>query len=210
MMLAPPLQRQLLERIEQHARRMELVAALLGGGGLSPAQAARIVRAELHDLEGDAEEAQLDALATLLRSTGEVLARMDTPGSVPVEHSHDVLVLDDDEVTRDLIALAVEAQGHRVRVAANLAEFLALFRERRPDVVLTEAEIPGAPVDSFCRFLRERMSNEAVPIVMFASASGDELAMLALNAGADRYLCKDQGMGELTVALNLMFEEILF
>ena len=121
-----------------------------------------------------------------------------------------VLVLDDNEITRDLVTLALEAEGHTVRSAATLNEFLALVNERKPDIVLTEARMPDAPDDQFCEFLRRRMAVDSIPIVIFSSAQGIELETLALNAGADLFLSKEQGIEDLIRELSRLFEEILW
>jgi CheY-like chemotaxis protein len=204
-----PRQRRVLELLDERSRRTELLAALTRGGGLPPERAAVVLRAELAELEASATEAELDGLAAMARATREVVEQL---GNVKVAHwrQRDVLVLDDNEVTRDLITLALEAEGHSVRVASTINEFLALVNERRPHVVLTEARMPDAPDDQFCDFLRRRMAMDSIPIVIFSSAQGIELETLALNAGADLFLSKDQGIEDLIRELSRLFEEILW
>ena len=204
-----PRQRRVLELLDDRGRRTELLAALARGGGLAPERAARVLRAELSELENGAAESGLDGLAAMARATREIVELL---GDVHVQHwrQRDVLVLDDNEVTRDLITLALEAEGHQVRVAATLSEFSALVAERKPHVVLTEARLPDAPDDQFCHFLRRTMAVDSIPIVIFSSAQGIELETLALNAGADLYLSKDQGIGEMIAELSRLFEEILW
>jgi CheY-like chemotaxis protein len=207
--LGLPRQRRLLELCDERARRLELLAALITGGGVDPRGAMRVLGSSLSELEESAEGTDLEPLASMVHAARQVveqyigLPRDDGP-------RRDVLVLDDNEVTRDLISLAIEAEGHSVRVSASLSEFLHLFRERKPDVILTEARMPNAPEDQFCDFLRKTIATEAIPIVIFSSAQGAELATLALNAGADLYLSKEQGIADLTRQLNQLFEEIVW
>jgi CheY-like chemotaxis protein len=54
------------------------------------------------------------------------------------------------------------------------------------------------------------MALERIPIVIFSSARGDELALLAREAGADLYLSKDQGIGDLMREVARLFEDILW
>jgi CheY-like chemotaxis protein len=197
------------QMLGERARRMQLLAAMMKGGALAPGRAGRIACAELLAIEAHAERAQLESIAQLarpLRHVIEYVTAANQQGGV----SHDVVVLESDEVIADLIALAVEAEGHSVRVADSLATCLELFHERSPDVILTEGRIPNAPVDQFCHFLRERVSQRTIPIIMFSDAKGMELQVLARNAGADRYVCKDQGIGELVAELNQVISEILW
>ncbi len=204
-----PRQRRVLDLLDERGRRTELLAALTRGGGLAPERAAQVLRAELAELEASAREADMDGLAAMARATREVVEHL---GGLKVVHwrHRDVLVLDDNEVTRDLITLALEAEGHGVRVASSINELLALVNERKPDVVLTEARMPDAPDDQFCDFLRRRMAMDSIPIVIFSSAQGIELETLALNAGADLFLSKDQGIEDLIKELSRLFEEILW
>jgi CheY-like chemotaxis protein len=204
-----PRQRRVLELLDEQGRRTELLSALTRGGGLARDRAAQALRAELAELEAGAGEADMQGLAAMARATRELVEHL---GEVTIAHwrQRNVLVLDDNEVTRDLITLALEAEGHIVRVASSLNEFLALVNERKPDVVLTEARMPDAPDDQFCEFLRRRMAMDSIPIVIFSSAQGIELETLALNAGADLYLSKDQGIEDLIKELSRLFEEILW
>jgi CheY-like chemotaxis protein len=204
-----PALRRFVELTEERGRRTELLAALTRAGGLEAQRAAYVLRAELRDLEAAAAAAALDGLASMARATRELVEHL---GGVRVVHwkHRDVVVLDDNEITRDLLALALEAEGHSVRVAADLEQLSLLVRERKPHILITEARMPGAPDDHFCNFLRRLMQIDSIPIVIFSSAQGGELATLALNAGADLYLAKDQGIGDLIRELTRLFEEILW
>ena len=202
-------QRRVMTLLEDRARRTELAAALAGAGGLEPERAAKVLCAELDELETSAAEVGLDGLAAMARAARKAVGYL---GHVKVAawQQRDVIVLDDNEVTRDLITLALQAESHRVRSAANVAELSQLVRERRPHVLLTEARMPDAPAARFCNYLRVTMALERIPIVIFSSARGDELAVLAREAGADLYLSKDQGISDLMREVARLFEEILW
>jgi hypothetical protein len=112
--------RQLLDRIDEVARRTELVAALLRAGGIAPAAGARAIASQLDAIgtaAADTNEQPIASLVSALRMAVERLGRIADEHAPPVR---DVLVLEPDAVSRDLIALAVESQGHRVRVAGTL------------------------------------------------------------------------------------------
>lgn len=202
-----PKQRRVMTLLEDRARRTELVAALAMAGGLEPERAANVVCAELGELETSAAEAGLDGLVSIARAARKVIGQL---GGIKIAHGHEreVLVLDDNEVTRDLITLALQAEGHRVRSAAKVAEVSELVRERKPHVLLTEARMPDAPAARFCNYLRVTMELEQIPIVIFSSSRGEELALLAREAGADLYLSKDQGIADLMREVARLFEEI--
>ena len=203
-----------VDGLDDHARRIELLNATLRAGGLSAQQAARALCAELRSVESQTSHpavagtiGPIAALAAALRLTVESLGGIaaDCAGD-----ARDVLVLDDDEVTRDLVVLAIEAQGHTVRTASTLHQFVALFHERRPDVILSEVQLVDAPAQSFCEFMRQVVGDDLVPIVLFASAEGRELQQVAQTTAAARFISKDQGMETLLTELNALFEEIVW
>lgn len=202
-------QRRVMYLLEDRARRTELVAALAGAGGLAAERAATILAAELGELETSAKEVGLDSLVAMAHAARKVVEHL---GNVKVAHwrQREVVVLDDNEITRDLITLALQAEGHRVRPAASVAELSYLVKERKPHVLLTEARMPDAPGARFCNYLRYTMALERIPIVIFSSARADELAMLAREAGADLYLSKDQGIDDLMSEVARLFEEIVW
>lgn len=207
--LVTPRQRRVMTLLEDRARRTELLAALAGAGGLPPERAANVLCAELGELEIAAREVGLDGLVAMARAARRVVEHL---GGVKIAQwrQREVVVLDDNEITRDLIALALQAEGHRVRTAANVAELSYLVSERKPHVLLTEARMPDAPGARFCAYLRRTISLEKIPIVIFSSARGEELAMLARDAGADLYLSKDQGIGDLMREVARLFDDILW
>lgn len=204
-----PRQRRVMNMLEERARRTELLAALATAGGFESERAACVLSAELGELETSATEVGLEGLVAMARATRKVVEHL---GGVKVAHwrQRDVLVLDDNEVTRDLITIALQSEGHRVRSAASVAELSYLVRERKPHVLLSEARMPDAPGARFCNYLRVTMALEKIPIVIFSSARGDELAVLAREAGADLYLSKDQGISDLMAEVARLFEEILW
>jgi CheY-like chemotaxis protein len=204
-----PRQRRVMTLLEDRARRTELLAAMSGAGGLERERAANVLCAELGELETSAAEVGLDGLGAMARAARKVVEHL---ASVKVAHwrQRDVVVLDDNEVTRDLITLALQAEGHRVRAAGSVAELSYLVRERKPHVLLSEARMPDSPGPRFCSYLRVTMALEKIPIVIFSSAHGDELVRLAREAGADLFLSKDQGIGDLMAEVARLFEEILW
>jgi CheY-like chemotaxis protein len=202
-------QRRVIAMLEDRARRTELLAALAGAGGLESERAANVLCAELGELETSAAEAGLDSMVAMARAVRKVVGHLGGV-STTTWQPREVMVLDDNEVTRDLITLALQAEGHRVRTATNFQEASALVRERKPHVLLTEARMPDAPGTRFCNYLRVTMALEKIPIVMFSSARGDELKLLAREAGADLYLSKDQGISDLMREVARLFEEILW
>jgi len=105
-----------------------------------------------------------------------------------------ILVVDDEESIRTLLAFPLRRDGHEVVTASSGPEALERFETLRPDLVLLDVMLPGIDGVEVCRRLRRQ---SAVPIIML-SARGEELDRVAgLEAGADDYVTKPFSVREL-------------
>lgn len=108
-----------------------------------------------------------------------------TPGLPP--QSVRVLLVEDDEVIRRSVTLALQRYDYQVTTAADGATGLRLAREGGHDVLLLDVMLPELDGVSLCRLVRE---NSLTPVLMM-SARGDALDVVAgLEAGADDYVVK--------------------
>ena len=97
-----------------------------------------------------------------------------------------ILVIEDDDDSRELMRRALEARGHEVTVAANgvTGYDTALFLN--PDLIVTDIRMPGADGVHVVRRVRDTPSLQDVPILV-TTAYGTGTATLSLQAGADAY-----------------------
>ena len=102
----------------------------------------------------------------------------------------DVLVIDDDEIMRDLVADWLEAAGYEVRKAADSRSGLAEIDRAQPALVVTDMCMPGSGGSAIIRSVSQ--GHPAIPIIAISgyfSLSGSSAeAVLAL--GAARVLAK--------------------
>lgn len=99
-----------------------------------------------------------------------------------------ILVVDDDEITSDLIESILSAAGHDVRVACDGSEGLAVFGQFAPDLVITDIEMPRMSGIDLLAAIR-KINSETIVIVATAYGS-EEYALKALRARANNYLKK--------------------
>ncbi|MEU9762081.1 two-component system response regulator CseB [Streptomyces sp. NPDC047985] len=98
-----------------------------------------------------------------------------------------ILLVEDDEVIRRSVAMALERYGYHVTVAGDGLTGLELFREAHHDLLLLDVMLPGLDGIGLCRRIRETSMD---PILMM-SARGDALDVVSgLEAGADDYVVK--------------------
>ena len=97
-----------------------------------------------------------------------------------------ILVIEDDDVARELMRMALEARGHEVSVADNgVAGYdAALFMT--PDLIVTDIQMPGADGVHVVRRVRDTPMLEHTPILV-TTAFGTGTATFALQLGANAY-----------------------
>jgi CheY-like chemotaxis protein len=113
----------------------------------------------------------------------------------------DVLVIDDDEIMRDLVADWLEAAGYGVRKAADGAVALAEVERAEPALVVTDMCMPGPGGGGIIRSLQQ--DHPAIAIIAMSgyfSLSGCS-ADDALALGAARALAKPVKRGEIMQAV---------
>jgi two-component system chemotaxis response regulator CheY len=114
----------------------------------------------------------------------------------------DIVVAEDDDATRIGICKAVKMLGHTCRAAAAGDEAWALIEDRRPDVVISDFEMPGMNGAELCR--RTRSTKDDAPYVYFILMTGhhDRGRLLeGMAAGADDYQHKPIDVDELEARL---------
>lgn len=202
-------ERRFFDRLEERARRAELLTVMLQAQGLSPASGVRALQAALGAIVASAEETHLDSLASLSRALQAAIGELGiSPTQGTSARAFDVLVLDETEISRDLVALAVEAQGHMVRCAASYNDFVRHLDERLPDLLITDVELTNAPPRHFCQSLSELLTTRPVPVVFFSSAEATILEELARTAKARAAISKEKGVTGLMTELERVFRTL--
>lgn len=117
----------------------------------------------------------------------------------PLEPGPVALVIDDEPQIRRLLRVRLEANGYRVFDAPNGNEGLAQAAQRRPDVVLLDLGLPDMDGFEVLKRLREW---SRVPVVVLTVRDHEDDKIHALDSGADDYVTKPFGTGELLARLR--------
>lgn len=110
-----------------------------------------------------------------------------------------VLVVDDERALRDFVQRNLEIRGFQVHTAANGLEALAIFHHEPIDLVVLDLMMPHMSGLDTIRRIRQ---TSLVPIVVLSALGQEEDKIQALNLGADDYLSKPFGVGELLARLK--------
>lgn len=115
-----------------------------------------------------------------------------------------ILVVDDEPVSRRLLAAGVERMGHTPLVAAGGADALALFAERRPDLVLTDWVMPDMDGVELTQAIKRAAGRRWTPVLLIASMALEEHLAQSIEAGADDCLVKPVSYPVLRAKVNAL------
>lgn len=102
-----------------------------------------------------------------------------------------VLIVDDDQRVRTVVAWQLEADGFAVTEAGDGAAALAQIEDNRPDLVVLDLSLPGVGGLDVLRRVREAEGTAApLPVIVLSGRSGETDRIIGLDLGADDYLVK--------------------
>jgi two-component system KDP operon response regulator KdpE len=110
-----------------------------------------------------------------------------------------VLVVDDEEPIRRFLRVALTSQGYTVFEAASGQEALSDAVAHKPDVIILDLGLPDIDGVEVTRLLRQWTQ---IPIIILSVRGSESDKIAALDAGADDYLTKPFGAGELLARLR--------
>lgn len=113
-----------------------------------------------------------------------------------------ILVVEDENLIREMLVLALEAEGYAIATAADGRTALALLQSAEPtfgefpfDLVILDLMLPQINGLDICRLLRHQ--GNQVPILILSAKGSETDRVLGLEVGADDYLTKPFSMREL-------------
>lgn len=101
-----------------------------------------------------------------------------------------VLIIDDEEDIRDILAYNLKKEGFAVHTAQNGVDGIALAKSLLPDVVLLDVMMPEMDGIEVCEILRNGADTKNLRICFLTARSEDYSQIAGLDAGADDYVAK--------------------
>lgn len=119
--------------------------------------------------------------------------------------SRPLILLADDETDVALVASTrLEVSGYEVVIAADGEEALALFRSRRPDLVLLDILMPRLDGFQVCSIIKSDPATRDVPVIIFSASSSHSLSLerKCIEMGADECIRKPYSGEELLAKIE--------
>ena len=118
-----------------------------------------------------------------------------------------ILIVDDEEDVRDVIAIALSDMGYEVYTAGNGEEALLSYKAVRPPIVLTDIKMPG--MDGIELLRKIKRENPDAEVIMATGHGAMDLAIMSLKYEAADFITKPINIDVLEVALRKVHEKIL-
>ncbi|HEU0167250.1 MAG TPA: response regulator, partial [Chloroflexota bacterium] len=116
-----------------------------------------------------------------------------------------VVIIDDEPNLIKLVGQNLRARGYDVTDAANGLEGVERVREYKPDLVILDINMPGMDGFETASYIRQ-FSDAAIIMLTASGAEGDKIR--ALDIGADDYLTKPFGIGELMARVRAVMRRV--
>ncbi len=106
----------------------------------------------------------------------------------------DLIIVDDDQALRDMLADSLSMAGHDIRLAGDAGELATHLADRAPELVLLDVSLPGEDGLSIARRLQAQGD---IGIIMLTAADDVVDRIVGLEIGADDYVVKPFSIAEL-------------
>ena len=141
-------------------------------------------------------------------------SRLDSSSAIPVKQEEDlpdqpgqravVLVVEDNETMRNLIRDAL-VKDYDILTAGDGEEALAIVKESRVDLVVSDIMMPKMDGCELCNAIKENINLSHIPVLLLTAAVGVETHIRSLKSGADAYIEKPFKMDILKANISNLF-----
>jgi signal transduction histidine kinase len=118
-----------------------------------------------------------------------------------------ILVIDDDELVRDMIVVALRQHGLEALEAADGIEGVQLAKRSHPDLVLCDLQMPKLDGYGTLAALRQDQTTAAIPFIFLTGYADQKKMRQGMNLGADDFLSKPIAVPELLAAIQTRLEK---
>lgn len=113
-----------------------------------------------------------------------------------------IVLMEDDAATRMLVSSVLRKDGHEVLAAENGGQGLLLVRDRRPDLVISDVQMPLMDGFEMLAALRQDSAIATTPVILLTSLQERGHVRTGMTTGADDYITKPFKPDELREAVS--------
>ncbi len=113
-----------------------------------------------------------------------------------------IIVVEDDRVLAETLAENLTQEGHKVTTVADGESAYQKIVAKPPDLIILDVMLPRLDGLSLCRMIRREPTTSHIPIIMLTARSSEVDKIVGLESGADDYVVKPFGLGELLARIR--------
>jgi two-component system KDP operon response regulator KdpE len=123
------------------------------------------------------------------------------------QNKYVILLVEDETNIRNLIATMLETAGYQTIVAGSCSEAKTLYASYLPDLIILDLGLPDMDGMNLLNFVRQ---NSLTPIIVLSARTNEADKILALDSGANDYVTKPFGSGELLARVRAILRNNRF
>jgi len=120
---------------------------------------------------------------------------------------HLILVIDDSPTIRTLVQKGLEAAGFQASVAKDGKEALAMIEKKRPDLILSDINMPVMDGIELCKTVHANADLAGIPFVTMSANSDRAIMRRMLEWGASSYLVKPFNLEQLIITIEKLLSD---
>lgn len=113
-----------------------------------------------------------------------------------------IVVVEDDTVLAETVADNLTQEGYKVTTVEDGETAYQRIKDKLPDLIILDVMLPKLDGLSLCRMIRNNPNTAHIPIIMLTARSGEVDKIVGLESGADDYVVKPFGLGELLARIR--------
>jgi adenylate cyclase len=125
-------------------------------------------------------------------------------GKLAMHNPPRILIVDDNEINRDILLTRLGPQGYELLQACDGEEALSVAREKLPDLILLDVMMPKIDGIEVCRQLKADTNLPFIAIILVTAKADTKDVVGGLEAGADEYLTKPVDQAALVARVKSM------
>jgi len=107
-----------------------------------------------------------------------------------MKHEALILVVDDEDIIRNILSKLVHALGYTVLQASNTTQAMRMIRQHKPDLLLLDIVMPGVDSKEVLRMVRSDDALKSTAVILISALDDLDVISSYIEAGADDFLPK--------------------
>lgn len=122
-------------------------------------------------------------------------------------HNHCILLVDDSATIRQIVSKALEETGFQVMTAENGNHALTSIKEKRPDIIISDINMPEMDGIEFCKRIHADPDLAIIPFVIMSTNSDRAIMRRMLGWGASGYLVKPFNVEQVVITIERLLSD---